>query len=235
MNSFRDRFAGEKCVIFGNGPSLTLELIEQINKSNLFTFSVNGFCLLFHQTDFRPSCVCMENYSAIQTYGPLYSSAVIKFFKFGWEKNVPNPKDYKNIFNIPFLCSHDLGYHKSLFIKDGNFSINPFKENYCGDTVILDFAIPLAFYMGFRKIILCGVDTDYSIGHFNKNYINAQNSNNINFKSMLTGDYSIAVPGYRYSKKFLLSRGREIYKLTKSKRLNFIETINFDDILTETD
>ena len=109
-------------------------------------------------------------------------------------------------------------------------SIDPFKENFCGDTVILDFAIPLAFYMGFSKMFLCGVDTDYSKGHFTENYISAEISKNNNYKSMINDDYSIAVPGYHYTCNFLTSRGRKIYKLTKSKRLEFIESVSMDDI-----
>ena len=172
----------------------------------------------------------MENYSAIQTYGNLYPSNVIKFFKSGWKQNVSHHKPKKNVYELPFLCSHDLGVHKARFIKDGYFSIDPFKENFCGDTVILDFAIPLAFYMGFSEIFLCGVDTDYSKGHFTENYISAEISKNSNYKSMINDDYSIAVPGYHYTCNFLTSRGRKIYKLTESKRLEFIESVNLDDI-----
>ena len=136
----------------------------------------------------------------------------------------------KNVYDLPFLCSHDLGVHKVLFIKDGYFSIDPFKENYCGDTEILDFAIPLAFYMGFNKIYLCGVDTDYSKGHFADNYISAEISKNINYKSVINDDYSVAVPGYNYTCNFLTSKGIKIYKLTESERLEFIESVSLDNI-----
>tara|TARA_B100000315_G_C14593011_1_gene596977 strand:+ start:332 stop:994 length:663 start_codon:yes stop_codon:yes gene_type:complete len=219
----------------GNGPSLTLELINQIKRRTFFSFAVNGFCLIFNKTNFRPSAVCMSNYNAIQIYGRFYPSSVLKFFKSGWQEKVSNSHFYRSVFDLPFTCNHDQEYHEAPFIKDGNFTLDPLKENFCGDTVILDFAIPIAFYMGFREIILCGTDTDYSNGYFDKNYIKQKNTGKREFKSMHNSDYSIAVSGYRYVKKFIESKGRNIYKLTKSNRLNFIETINFDDILTETD
>ena len=226
MKLFKDRFLGKSCVIFGNGPSLTQELIDQINNSNIASFAANGFCLTFDKSSFRPTFVCMSNYSAIDSYGHLYPDKVVKFFKAGWREASVSPKSIENVHELPFLCSHDLSSHGSLFIKDRNFTLNPFKENFCGDTVLLDFAIPLAYYMGFNRVILCGVDTDYSQGYFDSNYITANHPEKLGYKSMSTGDYSIVVSGYKYCHEFFKSNDRILCKLTESKRLGFIEKIN---------
>ncbi|MGR3175984.1 MAG: 6-hydroxymethylpterin diphosphokinase MptE-like protein [Candidatus Scalindua sp.] len=226
LSNLKGKYSGEKCVILGNGPSLKLELIQRIHSANVFSFVANGFCLIFHKTEFQPDAVCMSNYDAIRKFGTQYSQHTFKFFKFGWHEKTRIKENIENVFELPFSCSHEEGKHSAPFIKDANFTLDPEKENFCGDTVLLDFAIPVAFYMGFTEMYLCGVDCDYSKGYFSAKYsISAKK----NFRGMVNNDYSIAIPSYRYVKGFLFSHGRRIYKVTESKRLDFIETCTLED------
>lgn len=195
MNSMQDlkgRHVGRPCIIIGNGPSLTLPLLEKVMESGVFGFGANGFCLSFKQSNYRPEAVCMSNFDAIKKFGQLYPESTLKFYKAG-------AKDYlsdriENLFELPFSCDHDKGEHTANFIKDGNFTCNPEYINYCGDTVLLDFAIPIAFYMGFTKFYLCGVDCDYSKGYFTEEY---KLSTKTGFKGMINGDYSISTRNLR--------------------------------------
>lgn len=223
----KNLYVGAKCVIIGNGPSLTINLLKQLQQKELFSFAANGFCLVFDQISFAPNAVCMSNYEAIEKYGFLYPDITLKFFKAGWVNELSTSIVPENLIELPFACNHDLGEHCLPFIKDGNFSLNPFAENFCGDTVLLDFAIPLAFYMGFNEIYLCGVDCDYSLGYFDERYeISATDT----FQGMVNGDFSISIPSYRYAKDYLSSHGCELFKLTESKRLDFIPTCKIEDI-----
>lgn len=208
-------------MIIGNGPSLSLDLLSRIKTEGLFTFAANGLCLVFDETEFRPDIVCMSNYDAINRYGEHYPVETVKFFKSGWRQKCTINIEIDNVYELPFACEHDLGIHKAQFIKDGNFTSDPFSHNFCGDTVLLDFAIPMAFYMGFTCTYLCGVDCDYSKGYFTPKY---PKSAIANFRGMINQDYSIAVPSYMYAKDFLSAHGRKLYKLTESNHLDFIET-----------
>lgn len=219
LTEFKNKYEGSQCLIFGNGPSLTPEILRKIKDLGIFSFAANGFCLIFDQVDFIPDAVCMSNYDAIKRFASEYPDKSIKFFKKGWHKHVHLP--FKNVYELPFKCEHDAGKHKNKFIKDGYFTLDPGKENYCGDTVLLDFAIPLAFYMGFREIYLAGVDCDYSKGYFSKKYDIAAKKD---FKGMVNNDYSIAIPSYQYTHRFLSGHGCKLYKITESARLDFIET-----------
>ncbi len=219
----RDKYNGDKCVIFGNGPSLTIDHVKRVIKSKIFTFVANGFCLIFDKIKFTPDVVCMSNYDAIMKYGAGYPTETLKFFREGWQQHINY--NIENVYELPFSCEHDLGNHKGSFVKDGNFTLDPWKENFCGDTVLLDFAVPLAYYMGFNEIYLIGVDCDYSKGYFTERYsISAKDT----FKGMVNNDYSIAIPSYRYVNNFLTDHGRKIYKLTESKQLGFIETCSLN-------
>jgi len=220
VDELKDRYLNNKCVICGNGPSLTEEVLAVLKEKRIFTFVVNGFSLILDKVDFIPDVVCMSNFDAINKYGDTYPKETLKFFKVGWQNQYIVKKNIENVYELPFNCNHDQGSHDEQFIKDGHFTTNPFKHNYCGETVVLDFAIPLAFYMGFRNIYLCGVDCDYSKGYFSKDY---QLTATKDFKGMINGDDSIAIPSYQYAKQFLNTKQCNLFKLTESEPLDFIE------------
>ena len=223
----RNRYSGDKCVVIGNGLSLTIDLLKRIQRKELFSFVANGFCYVFEKIAFEPDAVCMSNYEAIEKWGFSYPSKTLKFFKAGWREELKSDIEIENVYDLPFVCEHEQGHHFAPFIKDGHFSLDPFAENFCGDTVLLDFAVPLAVYMGFKDVYLCGVDCDYSKGYFDDRY---PTSTLGTFQGMMNEDYSIAIPSYRYTKEFLNSWGGGLYKLTDSKRLDFIPTCSVESI-----
>lgn len=215
--------AGQACIVLGNGPTLTIDLIEKIKKIGLFSFSANGFCLIFDKTDFRPDAVCMSNLDAVRNYGLSYPDHTLKFFVQGSEDLIG--RKLSGMFELPFSCEHDKGIHKDPFIGDKNFSTDPSMINFCGDTVILDFAIPVACFMGFSEIYLCGVDCDYSKGYFCQGYEKRAVGG---FRGMIHGDYSIAIPAYKFTKEYLHKNGCRLFRLTPSERLYFIDQVDID-------
>jgi len=232
ISSFKNKFKGKRCVIFGTGPSLTLNLINEINNAanKIFSFTANGFCVVFNDIEFRPNAVCMSNYFAVEHYLKHYPDSTLKFLRSGWEGVVPYKP--KNVYSLPFECNHsEDSCHIAPFIKDGNFTTDPGIINYCGDTVLLDFCFPLAYYMGFSEIYLIGVDCDYSKGYFHKDCMKTWAPEG--YKGMSTGDYSIILPSYRYTYEYFKSMGRSVYKITESKYLDFIPTKKLDVFLKD--
>jgi len=221
----KDKFVNRSCFVLGNGPSLSFELLKTIASKKFPVFVSNGFCIALDQIEFYPDFVCMSNFDAVRKYLDFYSPNTIKFIKKGYT----GINKYKNIYELPFECEHDKGIHKAPFIKDGFFSDNPFEVNYCGDTVLLEFAIPLAYFMGFKTIYLAGVDCDYTKGYFVDNY---KKSCTQNFQGMINNDFSIAIPSYNYAFNFLKSKDIKIFRLTKSLKLDFIPFINPKQVIT---
>jgi len=232
VSSFKNKFKGQTCVILGSGPSLTLDLINALyNLDNkIFIFTVNGFCTVFGNTDFRPDAVCMSNHFAVKRYLHVYPDSTLKFLRSGWEKVISY--EPKNTYSLPFQCNHsEDGRHVAPFIKDGHFTTDPGIVNYCGDSVLLDFCFPLAYYMGFSESLLAGADCDYSKGYFHKDSVKTWAPNG--YKGMSTGDYSIILPSFRYTYEYFRSKGRFIYKMTPSRYLDFIPTKSFDAFLKD--
>lgn len=226
LSELKDSQLGNACIILGNGPSLTLELLDVFRHLKIFSFVANGFCLIFDKTEFRPDAVCMSNMDAVSRFGASYPQSALKFYVEG--AGVQLGSGLRNLFELPFACKHDQGLHTSPFIGDGNFSLDPSIVNYCGDTVVLDFALPIAFFMGFTEVFLCGVDCDYSKGYFCHGY---EKNASPGFKGMIHGDYSIAIPAYEYTEKIFRQNGRRLARLTQSDKLSFIKYCEIEELI----
>jgi len=229
IEALKNLYEGRSCLVFGNGPSLTLDLIERVRRTEgeIFTFAANGFCAVFEDTAFRPTAVCMSNHYGVRKYLHRYPKSTLKFLKKGWQEVVADRPE--RVHSLPFDCDHEMGVHREPFIKDDHFTLDPAVKNYCGETVLLDFCIPLAFYMGFSEIYLVGVDCDYSKGYFHPDcelYVPK------GFRGMSNGDDSIAIPSFRYAHEFLSRHGRGLWKITESARLDFIPTRPWDEVLS---
>lgn len=141
LRAWRDRHAGERAVILGNGPSLLasdLDLLEGV-----FTFGLNKVNLLFDQTRFRPSCIVAVNPLVIAQNRAFYNATAIPLFLDGWEgiKHVP-PRA-----GVVYL--HSTAVRR--FARDCGWSVHQ------GGTVTF-VALQLAFHMGFQEVALIGCD-----------------------------------------------------------------------------
>ncbi len=142
LTALHNRHQGKRCFILGNGPSLKIEDLDRLKGE--ITFAANKIFLAFDQTDWRPDyyfvvdrVVAENNRETIQQL-PL-------------DKYVTNflrplfPGDDFTYFEIRGGCQTD--------IRRGLDS---------GATVIAAM-IQFAYFMGFREIILIGVDFDFAV------------------------------------------------------------------------
>jgi hypothetical protein len=152
LRRLRDRHAGRRAFVVGNGPSLRIEDLDVLADDGELTIASNKIYLAFDQTHWRPTYYVAEDPLAIAKSratldgmaGPLKlfptkaleSGPVLKdsvYFPLIWEKFYPDRP---------------------------RFSFDATKVVYWGSTVTYT-AIQLAAYMGIREIYLIGVDFRY--------------------------------------------------------------------------
>ncbi len=163
-NNFKDSHKGERCFILGNGPSL-----RNVNFSDLseeFVFSCNFFNLIngyekaepdIHlvidpdafdlrsdlKTDHDYNMKCFEDLSKL-TKKPLL---ILPSFSYEWVLN----NKINNLLDTYYICI-------SQNAMDGDISeIDLTKATYYFETVI-EYAIEVAIYMGFKEIYLLGCE-----------------------------------------------------------------------------
>lgn len=216
LKQYKDIHKGERCFIVGTGPSLKMEDLEKIKGE--YSFSVNSIVLSFADTTWRPT------YYAIQD-------------RFGYEKL----KDTLRLVDLPFIFN-GISNKKMTPVMDINcipfplnlldhgkmipnhitrFSDDAFKVVYAGHSITYS-AIELAVYMGFKEIVLLGVDCDYSKA---VNHVKAYSvQDDINAAFLMRESYKVA-------RKWTDEHGVKILNATRNAKLDVFEKVSLEDIL----
>jgi hypothetical protein len=162
ITKFKDIHYGKRCFILGNGPSL--KEIDLTLIKNEFIFCSNWFL----------------NHQDINILKNLYYCTYDKNFIYPkineeWKKLIEKnnfmqiffPMEWKTLFNQNNITY--LNYKENIKYTDlKNIDFTSNIQAYNGGSVLINFCIPLAIFMGFKEIILLGVDNNYyPNGQFN--------------------------------------------------------------------
>lgn len=155
----------ERCFILGSGPSINHMDLTGLSKE--FTFCLSAFFLHKDIEAINPKC-----YSAgdplflwsrfFRDDAMQYLAAhpsIIKVFDYDFSRPCADLMEkLKNTYFIRFQCRRRI-------IPSGRLFLDPTKELPRSDaSTLIQIAIPLAVYMGFKKIYLLGCDCNYSTG-----------------------------------------------------------------------
>lgn len=194
---------GKTAYILGNAASLNeLDLVKMINEESFWCN--RAFELERYGIQFLPKYYMYSDVLGFKNYGPkiMAVKAGIKFFrndvyaqaKKEWTYELEKQKV------ISFNSIANPGMH------EGFFSMDASTRTYCGRTVVLD-AIQIAAYMGYSRILVGGVDIDYSKPYFFGTNVNGRMSENEVIKA------------FNVASQVLSQQGIELKKITSSPRL----------------
>jgi len=156
LKQFKKTRNQDTCFILGNGPSLTWELVQRLECK--VTFAFNKIYLMPEVTgiDWHPTFYMVEddlvlnqNHLEIASFCKR-NPKMISFFRF-YRKSV-----YANIYN--------LFQYNYVDDETKKFSFRPWHEVVSGQSVVYS-AIQVAISMGFKRIVLLGVD--FNFGEYN--------------------------------------------------------------------
>lgn len=221
LEGMQDRHAGERCFIIGNGPSLkNMDLAPLVNE---VTFGLNRIYLLFPTLNFKPTYYVAVNKLVIQQCAAEIMARVPshKFISYdarGWIDFGP-----------------DLTY---LYSREGpKFYRDITKGIWQGATVTYT-ALQIAYFMGFKKVILIGVDHRYATSgrpheevisrghdpdHFDDDYFGS------GFRWQLP-DLAMSECAYRLAKVHFEHAGREILDATTGGRLHVFPKVAYESL-----
>ena len=142
---FKDKHQGQRCVIIGNGPSLNKMDLSFLKQE--ICFGLNKIYLGFEKWDFVPTYYVAVNHLVIE-------QSVEQIQK------MPCPKFISNR-GIPYLKpQEDIYFIQTYPFEEQDFSNDPTQGLKEGNTVTY-VAMQLAYYMGFKTVILIGVDHNF--------------------------------------------------------------------------
>lgn len=154
---------GETCIIIGNGPSVKMSDLDLIQESGMDSFGANRILDVLDKTKWRPTYLSIMDQSFItnenvrthtpEEYSKRLEECNVKYaFLIYLLKGVLNESE-KNI------------YTYVNFAKTYSTDLMPFSDDasvYVSDLGnVISYSIQIAYYLGYRKIYLYGIDGTY--------------------------------------------------------------------------
>ena len=221
LNKLRNTHLGERCFIIGNGPSLRdtdLSLLK-----NDFTIGMNRFYLAFPDLGFSTSILLTVNDLVVEQCAQDIRLLPIPTFVSWRSRKWIEPAE-----NLHYLyTAYDLP----------RFSGNASGRLWEGATVTF-VAMQLAFHMGFKKVILIGVDHSFATqgkpnttitssgddpNHFNPSYFGK------GFRWQLP-DLETSEIAYTMAREAYKKAGREIVDATVGGKLTIFPKANYESL-----
>lgn len=216
LKEFKGTHEGKRCFIVGTGPSLTMEDLQLIK--NEYSFSVNSIVLSFPDTDWRPTYYAIQDRFGYEKLKDAIRKAKMPYVFNGISDIRMTPR--MDIDYIPFPLNL-LDHGKRIPNHITKFSSDAFKCVYAGHSITYS-AIELAVYMGFKEIILLGVDCDYSKSI---NHIKAYSvQDDVNAAYLMRESYKVA-------RKYADKHGIKILNATRNAKLDVFERVSLEQVL----
>ena len=159
LREYKNRYEGQRCFIIGNGPSLKAADLDRIKENGDFSIASNRIYLIFEETEWRPNVWTSSDAEGIR--GSLSEMSAIP----AELKIIPVEPGYKMYpmeGALPVRLDPGGGGN---WILQG--TMPPFSDDltrcvYAGKTITYS-NIQIAVYLGFKQIILLGMDHSYSV------------------------------------------------------------------------
>jgi len=216
VTQFKDTHRGERCFVIGTGPS--------INKTNLnllkgeWIFGVNT--LYDSNFDLTYDYYAVSDLAVWQAYYDDLLKLDTVLFLSGFAA-VAYMQRKPNLYNKEPVIIPEVG-------RDG-FSLDISKGLFNNETVVTDICTQVAYYMGFEKVYVLGIDCDYSGWH----RFNRPKSENITTPA-IEGDFTRIFNGFRVAKRVYENDGRELINCTVGGKLEVLKRQTLEDVLNVT-
>lgn len=226
LASCRNRHIGQRAFIIGNGPSLKHTDLSRLRGE--FTFGLNRIYLMFPQLGFPTTYLVSINDLVIeQCAAELLQVPVPRFFAWRARRHFESldpPAD-----ELPtFLYTT---YTGPRFAHDARGRL------WEGATVT-NVALQLAFHMGFRQVILIGVDHNFvSQGPANTTVVSQGDDPN-HFSPAYFGkgfrwqlpDLETSERGYRLARQAYERAGRQVLDATVGGKLQVFDKVAYEEL-----
>ena len=208
LRVLKGKYAGKRCFIIGNGPSLRMEDLDRLEENGEICFGLNVIHKSYGNTRWRPDFVCIndplviaQNYESIKENNncPLFVNDMKLFYHWDTDKN-------------EYLL-HDI-QDRVYFSNDIVMGCS------CGASVSYT-AMQIGAYMGFSEIYLLGMDCSNWGKHFNGDYW-------MENESFREPDEMKIFKAYQTAEEYSETHGFRIFNATRGGCLEVFERVDFD-------
>lgn len=223
LQSYYQCHQGKRCFIIGNGPSLKQTDLTKLRGET--TFGMNRIYLAFDQIGFLPTYYVAINDLVIeQCLQDILTLPMPKFLSWRSRRFFTSPPDERTI----FLHTTYTG---------PKFATDVRGRLWEGATVTY-VALQLAYYMGFRQVILIGVDHNFSTQGKPNTTVISQGEDRDHFHADYFGkgfrwqlpDLETSERGYRMAREAFERDGREVLDETIGGKLQVFPKVDYNQL-----
>ncbi|MEA3544823.1 MAG: hypothetical protein U9R69_06330 [Thermodesulfobacteriota bacterium] len=218
---FRNLHVGESCYIIGNGPSLNRMDLRPLRDK--ITFGLNKIYLLFDKLGFETSYLVSANAFVLQQAAAELEGLAMPQFLTMWGREFVKKRE------------------NTIFLRDSRgvpFSLN-LTEGISVDCTVTHMALQLAYFMGFKTVILIGVDHNFVTKGDPHKTVTLQGGDPNHFDSSYFGfgvpwqlpDLEGSERAYKNSKRVFEADGRLVLDATVDGKLQVFEKIDYPESL----
>jgi len=222
--AWRDQYAGERCFILGNGPSLGAMNLAPLRHE--YTFGLNRAYLLFERLGFATSWLVTVNDLVVEQCAADLDGL-----------DVPTFTTWRNRDHVTF-DDHYVFLRTAEERRGLSFSQRPDRWIFQGSTVTF-VAMQLAFWFGFHEVVLIGVDHSFTTkgtphtevvsgagdpDHFDPNYFGP------GFRWQLP-DLDTSELSYELARNVFAADGREIVDATVDGKLDVFRKVSYESLV----
>lgn len=230
LRALKGVYAGKRCFIIGNGPSLKAEDLNQLKQE--YTFAFNRIYYIFDQTDWRPTFYCTQDEKiAVSSHEEIQRAISTHYFfapiNLKWYSGVPLKTNY-------FFKPSVAGTAVPVFSENIPSCVG------MGNTVAYT-AMQLAAYMGFSEIYLLGVDHSFqTYQDKDGNIVTDPNAKdyfsekyNEDKETLFVPRLDLSTLSYMAAQEYTRNHPIKIYNATRGGKLEVFPRIEFDSLFED--
>ena len=223
LTKLRGRFAGSRCFIIGNGPSVAKMDLTPLRDE--YTFALNRGYLLFDRIGGPTTfLVAVNRYVVEQFAGDIVAAASMTFASWRSRRWIPSGSDMT-------------------FIRRGRsftFSRNLATDGAWEGATVTYVALQLAYHLGFSEAVLIGIDHSFSSAGPANKLVTSSAADPNHFDPTYFGpgvkwqlpDLEVSESAYRLARDAYAADGRTIVDATVGGKLEVFPKADLERLLT---
>jgi len=222
LETWRNNFAGERCFVIGNGPSLRKTDLSKL--AGEFTIGMNRIYLAFDDYQFRSSCLVSVNDLVLeQCHTEMQALDIPKFISWRARKY--------------FKAGPETLFLDTDYTLPEDFNGDATGRLFEGFTVTF-ISLQLAYFLGFSKAILIGVDHNFATKGPANAVVTSQGEDPNHFVSNYFGkgfrwqlpDLAGSERAYRMAREAFQVDGRQILDATVGGKLDIFPKVDYEHL-----
>lgn len=235
LSLLRNRHAGQRAVIVGNGPSLKIPDLDRLRGE--ITFASNKIYLAYGDTDWRPTYYSVEDHLVL-----LNNRDAIAALKDSFKIFPANMRDFgyheaDTVF-APFLPPKS--FEEPLSDPDFPEFSTDLSHGICWGSTIVYSQIQMAVHMGCTEIVLIGIDHSYALPSVKQGnyYLHEGEKNHFHPEYRSPGEkwhqpnLEVLEVSYARARDICAARGINVVNASRKTALDVFERADFDKLFT---